>query len=159
MKRCFKCGQDKERDAFYKHPQMGDGLLGKCKECTKKDATATRIAKIEYYRSYDRMRASMPHRVMARIEYQSTDAGRAAVQRGKNSYLKRNPQKRAAHIAIRNAIKSGKVVPWPVCAVPECNGKPEAHHPDYSAPLDVVWLCKRHHEDTHMLYREIQRAA
>jgi hypothetical protein len=26
----------------------------------------------------------------------------------------------------------------------------EAHHPDYSSPLDVVWLCRRHHTDLHM---------
>jgi len=27
--------------------------------------------------------------------------------------------------------------------------KAEAHHDDYSRPLDVRWLCKRHHEEAH----------
>lgn len=37
MKICFKCNKEKELTEFYKHPKMGDGHLGKCKECTKLD--------------------------------------------------------------------------------------------------------------------------
>jgi len=34
---CFKCGKSKPITDFYKHPQMKDGRVNKCKPCNKND--------------------------------------------------------------------------------------------------------------------------
>lgn len=154
VKRCFKCLCHKPVEDFYRHSAMADGRLGKCKDCTKADVKAHRVENIERVRAYDKMRASMPHRVAARKEYQQTAEGKAAHRRALDASEARYPERRKARIIFGNALKRGKVEAWPVCAVPECECKPEAHHADYSRPLDVVWLCNAHHRAAHALVSE-----
>lgn len=49
MKKCFKCGTIKPLSEFYKHHEMSDGHLNKCKECTKKDTRER--GWVDYYRT------------------------------------------------------------------------------------------------------------
>jgi hypothetical protein len=35
LKTCFQCQLSKPLPDFYQHPQMSDGYLGKCKDCTR----------------------------------------------------------------------------------------------------------------------------
>lgn len=54
--------------------------------------------------------------------------------------------KSQARAAVSSAIRSGRLLPQP-CEV--CGLKAEAHHSDYSRPLDVRWLCPSHHGVEH----------
>lgn len=48
-------------------------------------------------------------------------------------------------VAARLATRALERKPCEVCGA----AKAEAHHDDYSKPLDVRWLCKRHHAEVH----------
>lgn len=147
MKKCKKCGENKDRAEFYRHAKMGDGLLNKCKTCTKRDVRENRSKKIEYYREFDRQRSTLPHRVSARESYAQTESGKDALRRGSVAWDKRNPLKRAAICAVNNAIRDGLLVrqPCEVCG----SKKSQGHHDDYGQPLEVRWLCTTHHAAWH----------
>jgi hypothetical protein len=69
----------------------------------------------------------------------------------KRKYRKNHPQKARAHMLVRDAIKNGVLCKMP-CE--ECGkNNAHAHHDDYDKPLVVVWLCKKHHENRHVLLR------
>lgn len=34
-----------------------------------------------------------------------------------------------------------------------CGSPAQMHHPDYSKPLEVVWLCVKHHRELHQAQR------
>jgi hypothetical protein len=154
MKTCFKCLCSKPLEAFYAHAAMSDGRLNKCKDCTRADVKRHRQENLERVRAYDKMRASMPHRVAARREYAQTPEGKASHARALKASAARYPEREKARQMTANAIRDGRLYRWPVCEMPECSGRPQAHHPDYSMPLVVVWLCSKHHAEAHALAKE-----
>ena len=133
-KKCFKCNTVKPFEDFYKHPQMPDGYVNKCKECNKNDVTANRNNNIEKYRAYDRARSKDPKRVKANTEI--TRAWRAEDLR-----------RQVAHSQVSKAIRNGGLVRQPCCRCGEA--KTVAHHEDYDKPLEVVWLCQPCHKQRH----------
>lgn len=148
-KPCFKCGEIKPLSAFYKHPQMPDGHVNKCKECNKRDVRENRAAKINYYREYDRSRANNPDRVEARAEYQKTEPGKASMRASKAKYTQSNMIKRSASFIVNNAIKSGRLIKQYSCSKCGAGGRIHGHHDDYAFPLVVRWLCSRCHAKWH----------
>lgn len=134
MKICFKCGKQKSLTMFYRHPKMGDGRLGKCKECTKKDVSENYRANIDHYVAYERDRYKAPERRKKMLEYQQ--------KRRSN-----RPGRTKCAYAVSNAIRDGRLIKQ-ACEV--CgNEKSQAHHDDYRRPLVVRWLCRKHHLEHH----------
>jgi hypothetical protein len=141
VKTCFKCGIEKPREEFYRHPQMGDGLLGKCKECTKLDMRIDRVTKPRV-REYDRDRAKLPHRI-------------ALSKRVGREWDAKFPERVKAHNAAqRSSLPSQKPICCEGCGLPK--DRLEKHHHDYSRPLLIVWLCKPCHAIADKIRRRLE---
>lgn len=69
-------------------------------------------------------------------------------QRDRDRYA-RNPEKFHARAAVYRALERGELVKQP-CEVCGTELAVQAHHDDYARPLEVRWLCRRHHIDLHM---------
>lgn len=137
MKTCFKCHHPKPLTEFYRHGRMGDGYLGKCKDCTRADVTANRQKNLERIRQYDRDRSKTDDR--------------------KRQFLKKNQAKRKAmgsaymkaHNAVTRAVKNGSLIRPDHCQRCPATERIQAHHDSYERPLDVMWLCPVCHAQRH----------
>lgn len=138
-KACSSCGIEKPLDEYQVRRASKDGRTSSCKECLRhRDA-------LRYPKEAER-------RAKQHALYIQTPQGRDAQNRAHRKYQERYPHRRAAHIALGNAVRDGKVIPLP-CFM--CGAESEAHHPDYSRPLDVVWLCPAHHRQAHVLSNKL----
>jgi len=131
MKKCFKCHGVFPLTQFYKHPMMADGHLNKCKECTRKDSAK-------------------------RLEIKKQDPEWVEKERIRhiNKFRKyrhgteEEVKKINARAMVTRAIAENKIkrLPCVVCGNPKSQG----HHEDYDKPLEITWLCIRHHNDRHI---------
>jgi len=129
---CRICLVEKERETeFYKN---STGYEKRCKECHKSKSKLLKRATYSFEKAhlrYLRRKKNNPNLFK---------------ERDKRDRLQ-NPHKYKARYTLRNAIKLGKMerLPCERCG----DQKSEGHHHDYSKPLDVHWLCKKHHGEQH----------
>ena len=150
-KRCFKCGETKPLSCFYKHPEMLDGHVNKCKECNKKDVRKNRTENLEYYKEYDRIRGrdkEAPRQVARRAKNKST---KKLESRKKNVVIIDPEQKYKATRKVSNAIRDGKLKQEKVCFCCGSGNHVHAHHSSYDTEmwLVVTWLCAGCHARLH----------
>jgi hypothetical protein len=133
---CRACKRVKPPTEFSSHRLAKDGHRHDCKSCVKvghaktKAKTKAQIAKLME-------QATQPQRRIA---------NRVAVK----AWKQRNPQAVHARTVLARAVRKGKVEREHICQVADCDrATSDAHHHDYSAPLEVVWLCSQHHRRLH----------
>ena len=133
-KKCYTCGAEKPLALFSKNPEMRDGRVNQCKTCE------SAIAKIRYLKNKQRHLA-------VQKAYQATPEGKACNARKYAQAKIKKPLKLWARRTTNNHILNGRLKRQlcEVCAAADA----EAHHENYSKPLEVRWLCFDHHRAHH----------
>lgn len=105
-----------------------------CNECHKENSR-------RYYRE------NKKRCIETRSRYQRSPKGKQAHLTASYRYWERFPDKQKAQGKVAYAIKKGTLVKEP-CIV--CGRKDsQAHHEDYTKPLQVKWLCPPCHKAVH----------
>lgn len=132
MKKCPKCHEIKSIKSFYQNKSKHDGLSSQCKECERITHRLSRIKNPETYKRKDRnfYKTHREEKIEKIIEYE-----------------KKHPYMKTARGKVRQALKKGILIKHPCF----CGNSAEAHHPNYLQPLNVIWLCKKHHREKHGL--------
>lgn len=127
---CRKCGEEKPVTGFYPRNKV-------CKECTKKRVS-----------EYQKGAGKHIHNKACR-EYNKSEKGKVALSKAKNNYLESHRPRQRARWAVKRAVKAGKLYRPSSCQSCGRECHPDAHHCDYSKPVDVMWLCKACHVNWH----------
>ena len=146
-KRCRKCG---ERGPFYKAKSSTDGMMSMCVSC--------HLAVVKKWSTSEHGKKMRDDSIK---KHKSGPDGRKRQARTMAKHRARNPEKAKARNAIASAISSGAMERPTRCSVnnSNCHGEIQAHHEDYSRPLDVIWLCRFHHLEVHRAKENESRGA
>ena len=136
---CFKCHILKPLSDFYRHLAMANGHLGKCKECNKKDTQANYRNRKDQYKVYYANRGK-------------TEKRKAWNLNNQKKVRARHPLKYHCHSITSGAINRGKLLKQS-CEICDSSLRVEAHHESYYEPLNVKWLCMKHHRELHKKIR------
>jgi len=138
MKTCPSCQEEKELSEFHRHKARGfiDGMryAAYCKVCE-------RAKKRKLY--WD----DKAGRITRTREKNSPEQNKQLAANRKRKEREEYPKKQKARWMVKAALKSGKLKK--LCCSTCGEKQVEAHHPDYNAPLEVIWFCKRHHAEWH----------
>lgn len=139
MKKCSSCKEEKQKSEFYKDKRTSDGLKSQCKKCHCLSTVICRDPNNHSDYNREWMRKSKYH---TRDEVRQKQMDRSRV---KNLSI----EAKARNLANR-AVELGFLLRPEIC--PKCNRsdlKINAHHEDYTKPLDVQWMCSQCHGIKH----------
>lgn len=132
VKQCRECWQVKPLDDFYKHGQTVDRRQPYCITCFLLRSKRYRERNKEAIWDRARTRSSKPENM------------RKIRARGR-IWWANNREKARAQQRANYAVKIGRLQRRFTCERCNSTRSVQKHHPNYSKPLDVVWLCRSCH--------------
>jgi len=148
-KRCKGCSETKPASEYYiVRTKRGDRLRPRCKVChthqTLEWYEKNREKMLAWTREYERVNRSKKLQRNAEWRKNNVELMREHTRRWRAA----DPKRRLAHSLVQYELAAGRMVrqPCEVCGATELI---DAHHDDYNRPLDVRWLCKKHHRQHH----------
>lgn len=145
MKICKVCDHEKSLNEY--NVWSSGGTKSYCKTCEQQKDRDYRAKNREALLEIDRIRNQRPDRKEYRREYFKTERGRKVHKQCYARSLVKHPDKIRARRDVSNALKKGLLIKKPCVECGEANS--QAHHEDYSKPLEVVWFCFPCHTNHH----------
>lgn len=150
VKECFLCHEKKPLGLFYNDKRKVDGKKASCKKCTdlQKKKWIERNPEKERALRRDQFNLEIYRERVAR--WMKDPKKKAAVRaRAKACRERGGPLKTQARSKLKHAVKMGLLIRPSKCQACGEEKKVEGHHPDYTKPLEVEWMCHRCHCRTH----------
>lgn len=170
-KKCTRCKKVKMLTEFVKHKFYKDGHYSRCKTCTRelektwrqnnqdkkrairaiyRENNRDKIREMDRQYYIDNHEKYLEKARIAQSKYFRTEKGKQKYQMQGELVRKRFPEKSRARSLLSNALCDGKLMKPSKCSL--CGSEEYAidgHHPDYSKPLEVIWVCKPCHGIIH----------
>ncbi len=105
MKKCFKCNKIKLLDEFYRHSEMRDGHLNKCKDCCKEYTKKHRIFYKEICMTCGKEFSSIHPRQIFCSRYCFINSDKNKLKKGHPGYLTKDSINRS-RIAVKERWKN-----------------------------------------------------
>lgn len=131
---CPACKKILSSEHFYKSKKTWNHLNSQCKKCHIRGSIKTRDKEKNKVRNRNFMRAD---RARNPEKYLMRDR--------EASKIRIKDHRHRARQAVRRALNRGKLIKPSECSKCHRKIKLTAHHPDYSKPLEVIWLCYECH--------------
>lgn len=147
MKECSKCHDAKPLEMFPRDKSRKSGRHSVCVVCKRKYNALyrqkNRIILVLKSREYSKSHAAQLAQYQR--DYRKNNPLKAKELKLKS--IAKNKEAYRARQIVRMRVYRGTMqkLPCQVCGDPNT----QAHHSDYSKPLEVLWLCHKHHQQLH----------